>query len=83
MLALRTAEPDTLIVLARRDEYGPVELEKLALAEALAAMLVRELEDAGGDPEALERIKEQRPLIKFVLERLEPAINRARPAGHD
>jgi hypothetical protein len=69
---------DSLIRLARREEHGKLELDKLELVEAFAGMLVDELLATGRDD--LEALAERRPIVGFVLKRLVLAINRPRPA---
>lgn len=76
---------DTLIRLAGRQEYGALRLDKLDIAEALASMLVAELHDAWsqteGRQERTEELLERRPLLRFILDRLVPALDHARPVG--
>jgi hypothetical protein len=74
---------ESLIDLARREEHGSVELDKLELVEALARMIVAELQEAQGDRERLLVIAQRRPLVRFVFERVIPTLNRPRPAGLD
>lgn len=71
---------DSLIKLASRDEHGPVKLEKLAIVEALAEMLVRELDEAQGR-DGIAEVRARRPIVDFVFERLVPVLARPRPAG--
>jgi hypothetical protein len=54
-------------------------LEKLELAEALATMLVEELEST--KPDQWPALLERRPVVKFFLERIAPELNRPLPAG--
>lgn len=75
---------DTLLLLAAREEHGAIRLDKLALAEALAQKLVDELYSApAGDQGAVarEEMFARRPLVRFVVERLIPALDRPRPVG--
>jgi hypothetical protein len=74
---------DVLLDLAASDEHGPVRIDKPELAEALALMLLRELDAARGDEETIEEIRRRRPIVRFVLDRLVPVINVPRPAGTD
>lgn len=76
---------DTLIRLAGQEEHGPLRLDKLAIAEALASMFVAELhaawEQTEGREERMAELLKRRPVVKFILERLVPALDHPRPVG--
>jgi hypothetical protein len=74
---------ESLIDLARREEHGSVELDKLELVEALARLIVEELQEAAGDRDRVTAITERRPVVRFVVDRIIPTLNRPRPAGLD
>jgi hypothetical protein len=71
---------DTLLRMARRDEHGNVNLTKSELAEGLAALLLREL-DAADTPQAVEAIKCNRPIVRFVIDQIYPVLNPPRPVS--
>ena len=58
---------------------GALEISKLAFVKAMADHLAAELEEAKG--KNLDAIKQHRPIVKFVIERIISALNRPRPAG--
>lgn len=70
---------ETLIVEIGRRTRSHLQIDKLALAEALAEYLAKELASAGANQ--LPAIKEKRPIVAFVLDRVIAALNRPRPAG--
>jgi hypothetical protein len=67
----------SLIVLVR-GKTG-LEIGKPELAEAVANMLVEEIESAA--PGELEAVAAHRPAVRFFLERIAPVLNRPRPVG--
>jgi hypothetical protein len=69
---------DLLAEIRKRTE-GRLDIDKSDLAEALAEHLVEEIEAC--DPADLEALKEKRPVIGFVIDRVIEALNRPRPAG--
>ncbi len=71
---------DSLIILVGRQTEGRVRLDKLELVEAIASMLIEEFQSTPQD--RLAEVLERRPVIKFFLKRIEPALNRPLPAGH-
>jgi hypothetical protein len=74
---------ESLIDLARREEHGSVELDKLELVEALARLVVGEMQEAQGDRDRIVAITERRPVVRFVFDRVIPMLNRPRPAELD
>jgi hypothetical protein len=70
---------DTLISMATDDEHGPVLISKRELAAGLGQLIVDEYAGASEDERPVVLVR--RPVLRFVLEQLVPAINRARPAG--
>jgi hypothetical protein len=69
---------DSLITLVGQKTEGRLHLDKLELAEALAAMLVDEFIEAG---EQRETVLERRPVVRFFVERIAPELNRPIPVG--
>jgi len=69
---------DTLLKMAQRPEHGSVRISKPELAEHLAQLLANELREANTH-ETIEALKQRRPIVRFVIERLCPALNRPRP----
>jgi hypothetical protein len=72
---------DSLIIMVGRKTDGRVRLDKLELVEAIANMLIDEFQSTPLDQ--LPGLLERRPVIKFFLERIEPVLNRAIPAGRE
>jgi hypothetical protein len=72
---------ESLIVLVHRKTEGRLHLDKLDLAEALATMLVDELQHSERDQ--WPALCERRPVVKFFLERIAPILSRPRPVGSE
>jgi hypothetical protein len=70
---------DSLITMARWEQHGPVELEKLELVEALARMLAEEFDNTPS--EKREELYERRPVVSFVVRRIAPPLSKSRPLG--
>jgi hypothetical protein len=70
---------ETLIIEIGRRTPSHLQIDKVVLAEALADFLAREL--AGSARHELHAVKERRPIVAFVLDRVIATLNRPRPAG--
>ena len=70
----------TLLNMARNDEHGSVNVSKKELAEGLAVLLIREIDDAAS-PDHFESIKRRRPIVAFVVDQICEVLNRPRPVS--
>lgn len=71
---------DSLLVLVRRKTDQRLSIDKLDFVERLGKMIAEELVEA--DAEQLEDIKQRRPIVGFVIQRVIGPLNRPRPLGH-
>ncbi len=64
-----------LLKLAEDPAYGgPVTISKPDLASALADRMLRELDDADDNEQMVQALRERRPLLAFVLDRVLPVL---------
>jgi hypothetical protein len=70
---------DSLIVLVRRKTEQRLSIDKLDFVESLGRMIAEELIEA--DSEQLDAIKQRRPIVGFVIDRVIGPLNRPRPIG--
>jgi hypothetical protein len=69
---------ETLLSMAAWPEHGSVRISKRELADGLAARLVAELRQARVD-QSIEALEQRRAIVRFVIERVCPTLNRPRP----
>jgi hypothetical protein len=70
---------EDLLAEVRKRTEGRLDIDKVVLAEALAEGLVEKIETCA--PDDLDTLKQERPIIGFVIDRVASALNRPRPAG--
>ncbi len=68
----------TMLSMAARPEHGSVRVSKTELAEGLARLVVGELRETDTQEE-VEALKQRRPVVRFVIDHLCPALSRPRP----